>query len=220
MDFDQNIKLAVDNVVFTIKDGQLHVLLVQRNTEPFKGQWTLSGGFVMDNESLKDAAYRKLEIETDVDNVYLEQLYTFGEVDRDPRSRIVSTSYMAVINHKDLHAQASNYIESLEVYSVDDLPEMAFDHEKIINYGVERLKNKLEYTNIAQFLLPDLFSLSQLQNVYEVIFEHEYDTRNFRKKIKNLDIIEYSGQKQKNVQHRPAKLYQFKSNDLEVVEIF
>jgi len=216
----QNILVSVDAVIFTIINDKLEVLLVKRRIEPFKDYRAIPGGFVLDNESLEEAAYRELKEETNVNNVYLEQLYTFWDPKRDPRWYVVTVSYLALSPREKLTLKAGSDAKEAKFFPVDKLPKLAFDHNKIINYALERLKWKLTYSNIAKFLLPEKFTLTQLQKVYEIILGKKLDTRNFRKKIEKLWIIECTGEKEVGVNHRPALLYRFKDNKLVYLDEF
>lgn len=269
--------VTVDTLIFTIgehetdnyrelENKELEILLIRRKGHPFKGKWAIPGGFVNISESIDEAAQRELKEETGVENVYLEQLYTWGEVNRDPRMRVISTSYMALVNKEQLKVKAGDDAEDAKWFSLSTkiLREnkeyegskttyekvialtlkshdeelyseikiiktivgnivktnieqivnnmIAFDHGKIIFYALERLKNKIEYTDIAFNLMSEYFTLTELQNVYEVILNKEFTAANFRRKIGNM-VIEtemYSneiGNKKKG--HRPAKLYSF-----------
>ncbi len=216
----QHILLTVDNIIFTIYKEKLQVVLIQRAVEPFKDKWAIPGWFVLDTETLDQAAYRELAEETNVKNVYLEQLYTFSGIKRDPRGRVVSCAYMALANFKTLDLKSGSDAKQVKLCPVDGLPAaLAFDHKEIIQYALKRLKYKLEYTNVAQFLLPPAFTLSDLQQVYTVVFDQEFDTRNFRKKIEKLDIIKETGDTIIRGAHRPAMLYKFNEKHVRVVEI-
>jgi 8-oxo-dGTP diphosphatase len=210
--------VAVDIVVFTIKNDSLKVLLVKRKYPPFKGQWAIPGGFVKTAESLEDAAKRELYEETGVKELYLEQLYSFGEPKRDPRRRVISVTYYALVNSENIKITASSDASSVEWFSVSKLPPLAFDHGEILNYAIKRLKWKFEYTTVAFSLLPKKFRLSELQQLYETVFEKKLDKRNFRKKILILDILEEE-EIMKDVSHRPPQLYSLKKNIGEIVEI-
>ena len=215
----QNIKVTVDNIIFTIIKWKLQVLLIQRGIKPFRNYWAAPGWFVHNNESIEEAAYRELEEETSVKNIYLEQLYTFWEVDRDPRGRVVSIAYMSLVNQKNIFLRAWSDAKDTAFFPVNELPDIAFDHKRIINYALKRLKYKLEYTNIAQYLLPEYFTMRQLQDIYEIVFDQKFDVRNFRKKIDKLNIVQDTGKKEKDVSHRPAKLFEFKDKQPKIVEI-
>jgi len=200
--------VTVDIILFTITEETLKVLLVKRRIEPFRNMWALPGGFVGMNETLDQAAKRELQEETGVKEHYLEQLYTFGEPERDPRGRVITISYFALINSKNLKLKADTDVIEAEWFSIDNLPELAFDHKEILNYALERLRYKLEYTTVAFQLLPKKFTLTELQKAYEIIFNKSLDKRNFRKKILSLGLIEETKETSKGA-HRPAKLYSF-----------
>ena len=209
----QNAKPSVtaDIVIFTVKDGELKILLVKRSLEPFKNKWALPGGFVRLDESLEGAAKRELREETGVKDVYLEQLYTFGDPKRDIRGRVITVAYMALINSEDVKLRAQTDVSEAKWFSVKKIPSLAFDHKIILDYSLKRLKWKFEYTPIAFSLLPAKFTFSQLRGLYEIVFAREFDKRNFYKKIFSLNILEEKG-KQKGVAFRPAALYELKKN--------
>lgn len=210
--------VTVDVIIFTMKDKKLNVLLVKRNIKPYAGKWAIPGGFVRINESLENAAKRELEEETGVKDVYLEQLYTFGDPKRDPRGRVITVSYMALINSAKLELKAATDVSEAQWSPVDDLPELAFDHEKILSYALRRLRWKFEYTTVAFSLLPKKFTLTELQEIYEIVFNRKFDKRNFRKKILSLDLLKEEGIKEE-VSHRPPMLYSLKEKMGEIVEI-
>lgn len=215
----QNIAIAVDTIVFTIVKEQLCVLLIQRGIEPFAEHRAIPGGFVHDDETLDEAAYRELAEETSVANIYLEQLYTFSDVDRDPRGRIISCTYMALVNVKNLLIASWSDAKNVKLFAVKKMPKLAFDHKKILSYALQRLRYKLEYTNAAQHLLSKTFTLSDLQGVYQIVFDQEFDTRNFRKKIEKLGIVKETGERVVRGAHRPAMLYEFVNKKVEIVQI-
>jgi len=215
----QNILVTVDNVIFTIINEKLQILLVFRPIDPFKDFWTLPGGFVLENETLEEAAYNKLEEKTSVKNIYLEQLYTFSNIERDPRWRVISTAYMALVAKENLLLKSWMNSWDTKFFPVNSLPKLWFDHKYIIEYAIKRLKRKLEYTNIAQYILPEKFTLTQLQNVYEIVMNQKYDVRNFRKKINKLWILRETGEKEIWNKYRPAKLFQFSNKDIEIIDI-
>lgn len=219
MDQKQDIKVTVDNIIFTIIKWKLQVLLIKRGIEPFKDYRAVPGGFVLNEESIEQAAYRELEEETSVKGVYLEQLYTFWEVNRDPRWRVVTVAYMSLVNQENILLRAGSDAKDTAFFPVNELPEFAFDHKRIIDYAIKRLKYKLEYTNIAQYLLPEYFTMKQLQDIYEIVFDEKFDVRNFRKKIDKLDIVRDTGKREQWVPHRPAKLFEFKEKQPKIVEI-
>lgn len=215
----QKILLTVDNVIFTLIQDQLQVLLVKRTIEPFKNQWSIPWWFVLDNEDCDKAAYRELEEKTNVKNIYLEQLYTFSDVRRDPRGRVATVAYMALVARENIFIKAWSYTSEVKFFPINSLPKMGFDHKKIIEYAIQRLKWKMEYTNLAQYILPAKFTLSELQKVYEIILNKKFDVRNFRKKIDSLHIIKETWEKEIWVQYRPAKLYKFIDKKVKIVEI-
>src|SRR6187455_424752 len=178
--------LTVDCVVFGLDDSELKVLLIERALEPFKGKWALPGGFVRVDETLDDAARRELEEEAGLKDVFLEQLYTFGEVKRDPRERVVSVAYYALVNLPEQAVKGATDARDAAWFAVSDLPTLAFDHEKILAVALERLKGKVRYQPIGFELLPPKFTLSQLQRLYEALLGVEMDKRNFRKKILSM----------------------------------
>lgn len=201
--------LTVDCVVFGLDEQDLKILLVQRAYEPFAGWWAMPGGFVDPDESLEDAARRELTEETGVRDVFLEQLYTFGDVKRDPRRRIVTVAYYALVNLRDHTIKAATDARNAAWFSVDDLPKLAFDHARIADTALMRLKGKVRYEPIGFELLPEKFTLTQLQRMYEKILEQEIDKRNFRKKILGMGLLKELDEVQVDVAHRAARLYRF-----------
>lgn len=210
--------VTVDLVIFTIQENKLKILLVNRDVEPFKGKWALPGGFVQVYESLEDAAKRELVEETGVENVYLEQLYSFGNPKRDPRGRVITISYFALINSENIKLNASTDVSEAKWFSISMMPTLAFDHKEILDYAIKRLKWKFEYTSVAFSLLPKKFTISQVQKVYEIIFNKKFDKRNFFKKILSLDILKEEGINQE-APHRPPMLYSLKKSVKEIVNI-
>jgi 8-oxo-dGTP diphosphatase len=202
--------VTVDLVIFTIAENDLKVLLIRRGGEPFKGRWALPGGFVEIDESLESAAARELEEEVGVKNVYLEQLYTFGDPKRDPRGRVISVAYFALTDAESQKIAAASDAADAAWHSVFKPPQLAFDHKKILDYAVWRLRNKIEWTTVGYELLPRKFTLSELQRVYEIILQKPVDKRNFRKKILAQGQIQELNETRADVAHRPAKLYSFK----------
>jgi 8-oxo-dGTP diphosphatase len=201
--------LTVDCVVFGIDDDELKVMLIQRDVPPFEGQWALPGGFVKVDETLEQAARRELEEETGLYKVYLEQLYTFGEVDRDPRERVVSVAYYALVKLSDHRVQAATDAREAAWFGIHDVPSLAFDHETILKVALERLRGKLRYQPLGFELLPRKFSLSQLQQLYEIVLERSLDKRNFRKKVLAMDLLIETDEVEQDVAHRAARLYRF-----------
>jgi len=201
------MKVAVDIVIFTIQEGELKVLLVKRRIPPFKDQLAIPGGFVLPEEDLDQAALRELQEETGVTDVYLEQLYSFGDPNRDPRERIISITYFALIS-ADHQLRASTDASEACWWPVQQPPSLAFDHGRILTYAIERLRNKLEYTTVGFQLLPSKFTLGELQAVYEAILDKQLDKRNFRRKIAELKILKPLKEYRSDV-GRPAQLFQF-----------
>lgn len=201
--------VTVDVLVFSVVGGKLSILLSKRENDPFSGKMALPGGFVRVDESLDEAAKRTVEDKGKVGNVYLEQLYSFGEIQRDPRSRIISVAYFALIPEEKALKVECNLNNCW--FDVNKLPPLAFDHKEIIKMGVNRLKAKISYSNIAMGLMGETFSLGDLQKTYELILGEALDKRNFRKKMTALDLLVESGGVSKG-KHRPAKLYSFKSD--------
>ncbi len=202
--------VTVDLVIFTIVDDDLKVLLIRRGNEPYQGLWALPGGFVGIGESLEEAAARELQEEVGVRNVYLEQLYTFGEPERDPRGRVISVSYFALVDAERQTIAAASDAADARWHSVFKPPRLAFDHRMILDYAVWRLRNKIEWTTVGYELLAKKFTLSELQRVYEIILQRPVDKRNFRKKILLQGQIRELNETRSDGAHRPAKLYSFK----------
>jgi 8-oxo-dGTP diphosphatase len=211
--------VTVDIIIFTVRDDDLKVLLVKRKEWPFKGMWAIPGGFVRMIESLEEAAKRELSEETNVKDVYLEQLYTFGDPERDPRTRVITVAYFALVDSSKLKIKAATDVENVGWFSAYDLPKLAFDHSEILRYALRRLRWKLEYTTVGFSMLPEQFTLSQLQHLYEIVFNQKFDKRNFRKKVLSLSILEETGAMVTDVAHRPAKLYSLKKKVPDIIEI-
>ncbi|NCC30981.1 MAG: NUDIX domain-containing protein [Chloroflexia bacterium] len=206
----QRPSVTVDVVIFTLINQELHVLLVQRRHWPFEGYWAIPGGFINMDESLVEAARRELAEETGVRDVYLEQLYTFGEVSRDPRSRVISVAYIALISADAQKIRASDESTDVRWFPVSALPEqLAFDHDQILAYAISRLRSKLEYTTLAFQLLPELFSILELKHIYEQILGEELDKGNFYRKIKESGLLEET-QVTREGRGRPTRLWRFR----------
>lgn len=199
--------VTTDIVIFTVRDKQLKLLLIMRGGDPFKGQWALPGGFVRLDEDLETGARRELAEETGVTDVYLEQLYTFGAVERDPRERVITVAYYALIPSDQIVLQAATDAEAVGWFSMDELPALAFDHESIVDKAHQRLAAKLDYSTLAFQFMPKTFTLAELQEVFEIILRQEMDRRNFRKWVLALEQIEETGEERREGAHRPAKLY-------------
>ncbi|MDF3056143.1 MAG: Bifunctional adenylyltransferase/Nudix hydrolase [Rariglobus sp.] len=201
--------VTVDAVVFGFDDADLKLLLIQRKLAPFKGAWALPGGFVRLDENLEAAARRELMDETGITRLYLEQLYTFGEADRDPRERVISVAYYALVKLSDHALQAASDAENVAWFPVAELPKLGFDHERIVEIALKRLKAKVRYEPIGFELLPVKFTLGELQRLYEAVLEQPLDKRNFRKKILGMELLEALDEYQQDVAHRAAQYYRF-----------
>ena len=210
--------VTVDIVVFCVREKKLCVLLIKRLLDPFKGMWAVPGGFVLIDETLEAAAKRELEEETGVKDIYLEQLYTFGEPQRDPRGRVITVAYYALTHHPEVKLAAATDASAAEWYPAYALPQLAFDHKQIVGYALQRLQRKFARTAVAFSLLPETFTLTQVQELYEIVFQRSFDKRNFRKKLLSLDILEEQDVK-KDVSYRPPKLYSLKKGIGETVKI-
>jgi 8-oxo-dGTP diphosphatase len=206
--------LTIDLVIFTVNQGKLNVLLVKRANDPFASLWSIPGGFLLKGESLEDAALRVMQEKTGVQEVYLEQLYTFGKPDRDPRARIITVTYFALIPWKRLNQPGSRKVADLAWFEVDEIPQLAFDHNEILHYALNRLRAKAGYSNIVYGLLPESFRLSDLQKMYEIIINEKLDKRNFRKRMLATGLLQETGKKDLIGAHRPAMLYQFKKREV------
>lgn len=203
-------ELTIDVVVFTIKDNKLQVLLIKRQKEPFKGKWAIPGGFIRLSENLDEAALRILKEKTDVEDIYLEQLYTFGDPLRYPNARVITCAYFALVRAEDVeHVFAEEMNETVNWHDVYNLPETAFDHKKIIDYSLKRTRERLTYFPISYRLLAERFTLTELQRTYELILNKNLDKRNFRKKILAGNFLHETDEFTKSSSKRPAKLYEF-----------
>jgi 8-oxo-dGTP diphosphatase len=210
--------IATDVVIFTVDNGELKVLLMGMQKAPFSGTKAMPGGLVKPGESVDTAARRILLEQTTLSDVYMEQLYTFGRVDRDPFGRVVSVAYMALLpDAKEVKANSS--YSDIGWVSVKNIPKLAYDHKEILQTAVERLKNKLAYTNVAFSLLPNKFTLTQLQTVYEIILGTKLDKRNFRKKILQLGMLKLDRGINQDGKGRPASMYEFKSRKAQNIEL-
>lgn len=203
--------VTTDVVIFTLRGQRLQLLLIRRRNPPFADMWALPGGFLDIDEDLDRCAARELEEETGLSGLYLEQLYTFGRPDRDPRERIISVAYYALVpEHRLSEPRAASDASGLAWFPVDELPPLAFDHSDIIALAHRRLVAKLSYSNIALQFMPETFTLSELQRVYETVQGETLDKRNFRKRILALGQIEETGRQRRSGKHRPAREYRIK----------
>jgi 8-oxo-dGTP diphosphatase len=203
--------VAVDVAVFTVRDGSLHVLLAQARSGPFAGWWALPGGRVGEEESLDEAAARELPAPTAARDVYLEQLYTFGQPRRDPRGRVVSVAYVGLVADPErVGGAAPDKYAGVAWHSVSRLPPLAYDHAAVVRLAVTRLRAKLQYTNLAYTLLPPSFTLGELQSLYEAILGRKLDRRNYRRRVLSLGLLRPLRRMRRGA-HRPAALYAFRS---------
>jgi len=208
---------AVVVVILTVVNDDLCVLLIHRGAEPYSGYWALPGGLLAEGEALDRAAARKLLDETGVQDVYLEQLYTFGELSRgDSARRAVAVTYFALVQYDQVRLRERTEWQPAW-HNVYKLPRLAFDNNAVVDYAVRRLRSKVEYTNVAYSLLPRQFTLSELQQVYEAILDRELDKRNFRRRMLSLGIIKPAGGRRMEGAHRPAQLYTFTKREPAIV---
>jgi len=212
--------MAADIVVFGYHDNKLKVLLVKRKYAPGVGQWAIPGGFVREDESLEEAAMRELNEETGLskDAAYLEQLYTFGNVDRDPRGRVISVAYMVLVSEPEkIKLSASDDAKEAAWFDIKDLPALSFgkSHKDILMYAWQRLRWKFEYTNVPATMLPNKFTLTELQKLYEIVYNKPIDKRNFRKKVLSLDLVDPVDDVKKEL-GRPAQLYKVTTKKLKI----
>ncbi|MGA7982463.1 MAG: NUDIX domain-containing protein [Chromatiaceae bacterium] len=205
--------VTTDVVLFTLREGKLQLLLIRRGGEPFAGAWALPGGFLEIDEDLPHCAQRELEEETGIAGVYLEQLFTFGRPGRDPRERVISVAYYALTPSEGLTLRPASDAAEARWFPVGNLPPLAFDHDEIIRTAHQRLVAKLDYSTIAFQFLPETFTLSELQAVYETLLDAELDKRNFRKWALALDQIEETGELRRRGNHRPARVYRLKNRE-------
>jgi len=202
--------LTVDCIVFGLDaELELKIMLIKRDISPFQGEWAIPGGFVRMDETLEQAALRELQEETGIHDVFLEQLYTFGDLERDPRDRTITVSYYALINLVEQEIQAATDASEANWFRISEIPKLAFDHDRILQTAIARLRGKIRYEPIGFELLPQKFTLTQLQKLYETVLDRQLDKRNFRKKILGMDLLIDTGKVEHNVAHRAAKLYEF-----------
>ncbi|OQY26702.1 MAG: NUDIX hydrolase [Candidatus Cloacimonetes bacterium 4572_55] len=200
--------LTVDCVIFGFKEEGLKLLLIQRSEYPFRGEWALPGGFVEMEESLDQAARRELEEETGVKNVYIEQLHTFGGMDRDPRGRTVTVAYYSLVNLDDYPPRAGSDAQRAKWFPIHEVPKLAFDHQDILACAIKRLQRQVRYEPVGFELLPEKFTLNQLQRLYETVLNREFDRRNFWRKFKRMGVLVQTEERKKG-KFRPAVLYRF-----------
>lgn len=215
----QSIHVATDAVIFTVRQGELMVLLIQMKKKPYEGKWAVPGGLLGDREKSEEAARRILSTQTGVSDAHLEQLATFDDPKRDALGRVISISYVAVVPSENVVLKTTDRYADVRWWSVAKLPSLAYDHKEIIRVAVERIRGKLEYTNIVWSLLPAQFSLTELQDIYEIILARTLDKRNFRRRVLELGIVTPTGTKRRGDAHRPAELYKFKHRRLEYIDV-
>lgn len=205
----QSISLTVDAVVFGYEEGEISVLLIKRKYKPFKGEWAIPGGYVLNDESLETAVERELYEETGIKINYLEQLYTFGKPNRDPRGRVVSVAYFGLVRPNAFKILASTDAEQVQWFHINDLPKLSFDHKDILETAIKRLQAKITYEPIGFELLDKKFPFSDLEKLYTTLLGRDIDRRNFRKKITGLNVLDELKEKISKGSGRPAKLFQF-----------
>nr|WP_321408104.1 NUDIX domain-containing protein [uncultured Carboxylicivirga sp.] len=201
--------VTTDCAIFGFDGIDLHILLVERGIEPFKGQWALPGGFVQMDETTEECARRELAEETGVEDLFLEQLYTFSDVNRDPRGRVITVSYFALIKSTDFNLIGGDDASDAKWYPINQVPTLAFDHDRILRVAHDRLKGKIKYEPIGFELLEEVFTIPQLQRLYEAILGIQVDRRNFNRKFMNLDILEPIEDKIEGIAHKSARQFRF-----------
>jgi 8-oxo-dGTP diphosphatase len=201
--------LSVDCIIFGFDEGELKVLLIKRKEEPSSGMWALPGGFVESTESLDHAAMRVLRELTSIPDMYMEQVYAFGEVNRYPAGRVISVSYYALVKISDYKVQATSKIEDVAWHPLSEITKLVFDHNSILEKALTTLKERVKFHPVGFELLPEKFTLTQLQNLYEVILGVQLDKRNFRKKLLGMDLIVKLEESQVGVAHRAARYFKF-----------
>jgi 8-oxo-dGTP diphosphatase len=204
-------------VVFTVAADKLQLLLIKRGADPYKDSWAIPGGFLELEEDLEECARRELKEETGLENIYLEQLHTFGSPERDPRERVVTVAYYAIVPKVNMEPTADSDASDAAWFPIDKLPPLAFDHDEIINMAHNRLRFKLDCSAIAFQFLPETFTLSEAQKIYEIIGNNRLDKRNFRKSITSSGLIKETGIMRRGGKHRPANLYRIADNSLKSI---
>lgn len=204
-----NFGISVDCVVFGYVADEIKVLLVQRDAEPFKGSWALPGDLVPMDEDLADSASNVLRKLTGLENIFMEQFHTFGSVHRHPAGRVATVGYYSLVKSDNYHPVASSWVKETKWFSIKELPELAFDHQVILDKSIRTLKRRVKYRPVGFELLPEKFTLLELQALYEALLDFKFDKPNFRKKILSMDLLIQLDEVQADVPHRPAKLFQF-----------
>lgn len=211
--------ITTDAVVFTVDKDKLKVLLIKRKNPPFQSMFALPGGFLrMDDKTLDDCAYRELYEETGVKDIFLKKLTAFGDIGRDPRGRVITVSYLALINSEKVEIVPATDALEAGWFPIDNIPKLGFDHKDILMHALNELIEDMHNTNIAFQLLPDMFTLTEMQKIYEAVYGTLLDKRNFRKKINSLDILKDERQAKMEGAHRPAKLYSFKNKKYQILK--
>jgi 8-oxo-dGTP diphosphatase len=205
----QNPSLAVDLVVFGYQQNTLSVLLLNRNEAPFKDQWVLPGAFLQMEERFLDTCSRVLKTKLGMDDVYLEQLYSFDDLQRDPRGRAIAVAYYALVNPSKFAISAGSMANDVKWFEVHDVPKLGFDHTRIFKQALQRLQNKIQYQPVGFELLDDLFTMTEIHELYECILEVAIDRRNFRRKILDAEYVIETGKKREGLQNRAPELYKF-----------
>ncbi|MEO0732922.1 MAG: NUDIX domain-containing protein [Bacteroidota bacterium] len=200
---------TVDNVIFGFDEGKLKILLIRRNEDPFADHWALPGYFVREDEALSDAAQRVLREMTGMENVYLKQLHTFGAPRRHSSGRVITVAYYSLVKVADFKPRAAGVAQDVTWHTVDELTELAFDHLEIVRVALQQLKKSIRTRPVGFELLPPAFTLTELQHLYEAVWETKLEKRNFRKKILSMGLLRDLNRVQEGVAHRPAKLYAF-----------
>jgi 8-oxo-dGTP diphosphatase len=201
--------ITVDNVVFGFDNRELKVLCIRRGIEPFRGQWALPGGFVKIDETLDQAAQRELTEETGLQKIYLEQLHSFSAINRDPRERVISVAYVALVKRIDHSPCADTDAADAQWFAIQEMPQLAFDHSEIFHKALERLRSKIRWQPVGFELLPNKFTLRQIQTLYEAVLDRELDKRNFRKKLLGFGFLIGLEEQTTEESRRPAQLYRF-----------
>jgi 8-oxo-dGTP diphosphatase len=200
---------SVDSVIFGFDESDLKVLLIYRGADPYKGTWALPGDLVRLDEDLDESARRVLKELTGLSNVFMEQIHTFGKVDRHPMGRVITVAYYSLVKISDFKINPSSWAKDAKWHSINKIPKLPFDHNEILEFAKTKLKEKVRHQPIGFELLPEKFSLTEIQHLYESVLEIEMDKRNFRKKLLAMDLLVDSGISQNAVAHRPAKLFSF-----------
>jgi 8-oxo-dGTP diphosphatase len=209
--------VAVDCIIFGFDHDKLKLLLIKRNFEPQKDKWSLMGGFVENNESVDEAALRVLDSLTGLKDIYLEQLYTYGDVERDLEDRVISVAYFALIKTNEFEETSGNF--QAKWFTLEEKPELIFDHDIMVDKALRRLKRKSKSQPIGFELLPDKFTIPQLQNLYEAIWMEKLDKRNFRKKIISTGVLKKLEEKDKESSKKGAFFYQFDKDKYDTLKI-